>query len=72
MPISTAFHPMSPDQFAAFGLFKCAYIKPVRCGDVTLYAVYAADGTLLSRLPDRVAARLMVCEDFAMQPVSVH
>jgi hypothetical protein len=63
---------MSRQDFVWFGIFQQAYIKAVQEDGATLYAIHAADGSLLVRISDRLAAGLIVREQFSMDPVSVH
>lgn len=62
---------MTDRQFTYFGYFEKIYVKPVVIDGARLFAVHAADGTLLFRLPDRETAR-MAAREFAVEALSVH
>lgn len=62
---------MTLRQFAYFGFFEKSYIKPVVVEGSTLYAVHAADGSLLFRVADREAARLLARE-FQVETLPLH
>lgn len=68
----TAIRTMSKKDFAWFGIFERAYVKPVTQGGMVSYGVFAADGSLLSRAPDLGTAFFIVREEFAMEAVRVH
>jgi len=63
---------MSLRDLAWFGIFERAYITTTIEDGQTVYAVHAANGTLLSRMPSLDTACLVVVEDYAMELASVH
>jgi hypothetical protein len=63
--------PLTQRNFAEFGRTEMAYVKAVRTGDRTVYAIHAADGTHLWQFDDRdVACAALRQHD--MTPLSVH
>lgn len=62
---------MTDREFAYFRFFENVYVKPVQVDGATIYAVHAADGTLMCRMPDRETARL-AADQFAVEALSVH
>ncbi len=61
----------SDRSFAAIGYYDSAYVKPVLLDGSTLYAVHAADGTLLDHFPSiELAFAILRQQDF--QPLRVH
>lgn len=62
---------MTLRQFAYLGIFDTSYIKPETIDGTPSYAVHAADGSLLFRVPDRDAARLLARE-FKVSPQPLH
>lgn len=74
--MSRSSHPIprwnaSERSFAAFGFYDSAYVKPVVLDGCNLYAVHAADGTLLDHFPSiELAFAILRQQDF--QPLRVH
>lgn len=62
---------MTLRQFAYLGFFEKSYIKPEQIEGITHYAVHAADGSLLFRVANREAARLLARE-FQVETVPLH
>ncbi|HLO78117.1 MAG TPA: hypothetical protein VK196_16810 [Magnetospirillum sp.] len=62
---------MTLRQFAYLGIFDASYIKPETIDGNTQYAVHAADGSLLFRVADREAARVL-SREFRFVPQPVH
>jgi hypothetical protein len=62
---------MTLRQFTYLGIFNTSYIKPETQDGAVCYAVHAADGSLLFRVADRDAARLLARE-FNVAPQSLH
>jgi hypothetical protein len=62
---------LSAQDFASFGLDHVAYVRPVTVHGIDAFAVYAADGTQLSVLPELQAAFSAIVQN-DMEPVSVH
>lgn len=62
---------MTLRQFTYLGIFDASYIKPETIDGNTMYAVRAADGSLLFRVADRDAARLLARE-FQIAPQPLH
>lgn len=61
---------MTLRQFAYLGFFDSSYIRAETRDGAVSYAVHAADGSLLFRVADRDAAKLLSRElNFAPQPV---
>jgi hypothetical protein len=59
-------------QFAALGLNRLAYVKPVRGDDGDIvYRVHAAEGSMIGELGDRAIAEAAIREH-DMEPLSVH
>jgi hypothetical protein len=63
--------PLSPKDFAAFGLDLLAYIKPITVDGAPGFAIHAADGTPLTVVSGRETAVATV-RRHEMEPVSVH
>ncbi len=55
--------PMSPHAFANWGAEAFAYLKPEQEGNVSGYAIYAADGRHLAFTPDRELAKALVIQN---------
>jgi len=62
---------LSVQDFQNFGTEFMAYIKPVEIENRKAYAVYAADGRLLS-LQDSGDLAIMVARHNGLEPVIVH
>ena len=62
---------MSSRELALFGMQDLAYVKAVLINGVTEFAVYAADGTQITVLPDRDIA-LATVRQHDLEPLSVH
>jgi hypothetical protein len=69
--IEEAYEPMSPSDFAAYGMQQIAYVKPVEAEGKPAFAVHAADGTPLTTLPEREVAYAVVRQN-DLEPVSTH
>ena len=63
--------PLSPQDFAAFGVDLLAYVKPVSLEGNPGFAIHAADGTQLTVVVGRANAFATV-RRHEMEPVSVH
>ncbi len=63
--------PMSAQDFAQWGSNAFAYLKPTKDGNVSGYAIYAADGRHLAFVENRDAAQMLVLEN-ELFPVYVH
>lgn len=57
--------------WAAYGMRKLIYIKPVRIQAQTFHALYAADGTQLVIVEARATAEATI-RQHALEPMSVH
>lgn len=66
-----SYSPMTAHEFAYFGIFDHAYIKPVMVNGGTVYAIHAANGSLLWCLPVRDIA-IAILREHDMKPLSVH
>ncbi len=64
-------HPLSSQDFAAFGVDLMAYVKPISIEGNPGFAIHAADGTQLTVVVGRANAFATV-RRHEMQPVSVH
>ena len=62
---------ISKQNFALYGLKKMAYLKPVPSGELTFFAVHAADGTFLCQYCDRETA-CAALRQHDIEPASVH
>jgi hypothetical protein len=62
---------MSTEAFASLGRQSLAYVKRVVVRSEELFAVHAADGSLLSRFADRALAEAALRQHDLM-PMSVH
>ncbi len=62
---------MTLQQFAWFSLFEKSYIKPETVDGAPMYAVHAADGSLLFRVASREAAR-MLAREFMVETLPLH
>lgn len=63
--------PLSRREFAEFGRAEMAYVKAMKAGDMTIYAIHAADGTHLWQFDDREVAYAALRQHDIL-PVSVH
>ncbi|MBR9972570.1 DUF1150 family protein [Magnetospirillum sulfuroxidans] len=68
---STALHPMSAADFAAWGMPVLAFVKPIVVDEQTSWAIYAADGTQMGLAPSRAIAFAAIIQH-ELEPVSVH
>jgi len=62
---------MTLQQFAWLGFFEKSYIKPETVDGTKVYAVHAADGSLLFRVATREAAR-MLAREFMVETLPLH
>lgn len=62
---------ISVQDFQSFGVEQVAYLKPVTVENRKAYALYAADGRLLT-LQDTADLALMVARHNGLEPVVVH
>jgi len=65
------FEKISPDQFAALGVDRFAYVRPAVVDGRTVYAIHNADGNEIGVMPERDTAFAAV-KQHDMEPVSVH
>ena len=65
------FENLSPDQFAALGVDRVAYVRPAVVDGRTVYAIHNADGNEIGRMAERDIAFAAV-KQHDMEPVSVH
>jgi hypothetical protein len=70
--METNLRDMSTKEFAWFGIFDRAYLKPLTVKGTTIYAICAADGTVLLHVEDLGTARLVARQDYALEPLSIH
>lgn len=63
--------PLSAEDLSLFGLEDTAYIRPINVNGRKVHVIYAADGTLLTVVPDRDVA-LLTIRQHEMTPSSVH
>jgi len=69
--MNTRFEKFSPDQFAALGVDRLAYVRPAVVDGRTVYAIHHADGNELGMMAERDIAFAAV-KQHDMEPVSVH
>ncbi len=62
---------ISPSEFAHWGIQDVAYIRPVKVGDQTAFAIHAADGTRVAVMPTLTVAQAAVRQN-DLEPLSVH
>ena len=63
---------LSDAQFAAMGVNRVAYVKPVPGADgETVYEVHAAEGSIIAEICDRDTAFAAIRQN-DMEPLSVH
>jgi len=62
---------ISPGDLAALGLHHVVYVRKQVEGDQTQWAIFAADGTEMAKLPDYAVA-LAACRQHDLEPLSVH
>lgn len=65
------FENLSPDQFAALGVDRVAYVRPAVIDGRTVYAIHNADGNEMGTMAERDVAFAAV-KQHDMEPVSVH
>ncbi len=63
--------PMTPADFAHWGLPGIAYVKRIVVDDETGWSIHAADGTQIGLAPDRDLAFASV-RQHDLEPMSVH
>jgi hypothetical protein len=61
----------SPEQFAALGVDKVAYVRPAVVEGQKVYAIHSADGSEIGMMAGRDVAVAAV-KQHDMEPVSVH
>jgi hypothetical protein len=61
----------SPEQFAALGVDKVAYVRPAVVEGQKVYAIHSADGSEIGMMAGRDVAFAAV-KQHDMEPVSVH
>ena len=61
----------SPEQFAALGVAKVAYVRPAVVEGQKVYAIHSADGSEIGMMAGRDVAFAAV-KQHDMEPVSVH
>lgn len=62
---------ISPEQFAALGLDRVAYVRPAVVEGQNVYAIHSADGSEMGIMAGRDVAFAAV-KQHDMEPVSVH
>jgi len=62
---------ISAQDLMVLGLQQVAYIKPVVIGGQTIYAVHAADGREIAKMPSREIAQTAIRQN-DLEPISVH
>ena len=65
------FEKFTPDQFAALGVNRLAYVRPAVIEGRTVYAIHSADGSEIGMMAEREIAFAAV-KQHDMEPVSVH
>ena len=65
------FEKFTPDQFAALGVNRLAYVRPAVIEGRTVYAIHSADGSEIGMMAEREIA-LAAVKQHDMEPVSVH
>jgi len=65
------FENLSPDQFAALGVDRVAYVRPAVIDGRTVYTIHNADGNEMGMMAERDIAFAAV-KQHDMEPVSVH
>ena len=61
----------SAQDFAALGMRHIAYVRQNTQDGAVFWAVHAADGTEIGRMPDREVA-FAACRQNDLEPLSVH
>lgn len=62
---------MTEKDLTLFGLESTAYVRPMTVKGRRIHVIYAADGTMLTAVPDREVAMLTIRQN-KMTPASVH
>jgi hypothetical protein len=62
---------ISPRDLMVLGVSDLAYVKPVEIDGQSLFAIFAADGTQITVLPNRDVA-VATIRRHDLEPVSVH
>lgn len=65
------FEKFTPDQFAALGVNRMAYVRPAVIEGRTVFAIHGADGSEIGMMAERDIAFAAV-KQHDMEPVSVH
>ncbi|MFQ5765588.1 MAG: DUF1150 family protein [Rhodospirillales bacterium] len=63
--------PMSPDDFALWGMAHVAYVKPLEIEGKTAFGIFAANGQRMGLTEDLDLARAVVIQN-DLEPLSVH
>ncbi|HCP00694.1 MAG: hypothetical protein CL573_10105 [Alphaproteobacteria bacterium] len=69
--MNTPFERFSPDQFAALGVDRLAYVRPAIVDGCNVYTIHNADGNKIGMMAERDIAFAAV-KQHDMEPVSVH
>ena len=69
--MNAGFEKFSPDQFAALGVDRVAYVRSAVIEGRTVYAIHNANGTEIGVMAERDVAFAAV-KQHDMEPVSVH
>lgn len=63
--------PMTREDLFLFGLEDTAYVRPIMVDGRRLHVIHAADGTILTVVPDREVAMITI-RQHEMTPASLH
>jgi len=63
--------PLSKKDLILFGIKDTAYVRPISVNGRRFHAIHAADGTLITAVPDRDLAILTIKQN-EMTPSSIH
>lgn len=69
--LNKAIEGFSPEQFAALGVDRVAYVRPAMVEGQKVYAIHSADGNAIGMMAGRELAFAAV-KQHDMEPVSVH
>ncbi len=69
--MNTRFEKFSPNQFAALGVDRLAYVRPAVVDGRMVYTIHNADGNEIGIMAERDIAFAAV-KQHDMEPVSVH
>lgn len=70
-PHPSILNPMSPTDFAAWGLPELAFVKRVLVNDQPGWSIHSADGTAIGIAPSREIAFAAIIQH-ELEPLSVH